>query len=91
VLRAAMRGLVPEVVLDRTDKIGFATPERDWMLGTARAWMANELAAAKRRGLIAPAAIDREWSRLQAGANNSGNVWRIVNLELWYRRFIDAR
>ncbi|HYE86941.1 MAG TPA: asparagine synthase (glutamine-hydrolyzing), partial [Vicinamibacterales bacterium] len=46
VLRAAMRGLVPEVVLDRTDKIGFATPERDWMLGTARAWMANEVAAA---------------------------------------------
>ena len=86
-----MRGMVPDLVLDRTDKIGFATPERDWMLGPARAWIANELAAARRRGIIAGAAIDAEWSRLNAGAANSGNVWRIVNLELWYRRFIDAR
>jgi asparagine synthase (glutamine-hydrolysing) len=32
VLRRAMRGVVPDVVLDRRDKLGFSTPERAWLL-----------------------------------------------------------
>lgn len=35
VFRAAMRGIVPDDVLDRRDKIGFATPEKDWLMGIA--------------------------------------------------------
>jgi asparagine synthase (glutamine-hydrolysing) len=31
VFRAAMRGIVPDAVLDRRDKIGFATPEAIWL------------------------------------------------------------
>jgi asparagine synthase (glutamine-hydrolysing) len=31
VFRAAMRGIVPDEILDRKDKIGFATPERQWL------------------------------------------------------------
>lgn len=30
VFRQAMRGIVPDEILDRTDKIGFATPEQEW-------------------------------------------------------------
>ena len=33
ILRAAMRGLVPDEILDRRDKVGFATPEQDWLQG----------------------------------------------------------
>ena len=33
ILRRTMRGIVPDMILDRRDKIGFATPERDWLLG----------------------------------------------------------
>ena len=33
VLRAAMRGLVPDTILDRRDKISFRTPERALLLG----------------------------------------------------------
>jgi asparagine synthase (glutamine-hydrolysing) len=29
VFRAAMRGIVPDAILDRRDKVGFQTPERD--------------------------------------------------------------
>ena len=29
--RAAMRGLVPDAILDRKDKIGFESPEKDWI------------------------------------------------------------
>ncbi len=31
--RAAMRGIVPDEILDRRDKIGFQTPEADWLKG----------------------------------------------------------
>lgn len=35
IFRAAMRGIVPDDILDRRDKIGFATPEKDWLAGMA--------------------------------------------------------
>ena len=31
IFRAAMRGIVPEAILDRRDKVGFATPEKTWL------------------------------------------------------------
>jgi asparagine synthase (glutamine-hydrolysing) len=31
IFRAAMRGIVPDSVLERKDKIGFATPEEGWL------------------------------------------------------------
>ncbi|MBU1154650.1 MAG: asparagine synthase C-terminal domain-containing protein, partial [Proteobacteria bacterium] len=31
ILRAAMRGIAPQAVLERRDKVGFATPERRWL------------------------------------------------------------
>ena len=34
-LREAMRDVLPRLVADRTDKIGFATPERAWLLELA--------------------------------------------------------
>ncbi len=35
---AAMRGLVPDAILDRRDKIGFATPQKAW-LSEAGTWL----------------------------------------------------
>jgi asparagine synthase (glutamine-hydrolysing) len=32
-LREALRGLVPDEVIDRKDKIGFETPQREWLQG----------------------------------------------------------
>ncbi|HKV99728.1 MAG TPA: asparagine synthase (glutamine-hydrolyzing) [Vicinamibacterales bacterium] len=46
VLRAAMRGLVPNAVLDRRDKIGFAAPSDAWWEGRAGAALHGRLAHA---------------------------------------------
>src|SRR5690606_25204602 len=35
VFRAAMRGIIPDEILDRRDKIGFETPEFNWLSGMA--------------------------------------------------------
>jgi asparagine synthase (glutamine-hydrolysing) len=32
-LREALRGIVPNEVIDRRDKIGFETPQREWLEG----------------------------------------------------------
>ncbi|WP_428248607.1 asparagine synthase (glutamine-hydrolyzing) [Ferrovibrio sp.] len=36
VLRQALRGIVPDAILDRRDKIGFATPEAQWFANDSR-------------------------------------------------------
>jgi len=89
VLRRAMSGVIPDMVRDRMDKIGFATPERDWFAGALRPCIEGALSDLKRRGLIPPAAVDEQWTRLVAGRGRSGNVWRLANLELWMQQFID--
>ncbi len=50
VLRAAMRGLVPDAVLDRRDKIGFRTPEWQWMRA-AQPWAERILSSETARSL----------------------------------------
>ena len=85
VFRAAMRGIVPDEILDRRDKIGFATPERDWFMGIApmaREWLQDAAAVpfldrdallAAFEGVIA-GRIPFTWQ-----------VWRWVNYVRWYR------
>ncbi len=89
VFRAAMRGLVPDAVLDRRDKIGFATPERKWLL-KMRPWVeatlsgptAQAIPALERHG------VAQEWQAIIAGRRPFDfRVWRWVNLVRWVERF----
>ncbi|MCV2875273.1 asparagine synthase (glutamine-hydrolyzing) [Rhodobacteraceae bacterium XHP0102] len=83
VFRAAMRGIVPDVVLDRRDKIGFVTPELDWlrqMADTLREWLAApfDLPFLDQEKLVA------EFDLLLSGARPfSWQVWRWVNFCRW--------
>jgi asparagine synthase (glutamine-hydrolysing) len=43
VMRAAMRGIVPDVILDRKDKVGFATPWANWWRGDCAAALERRL------------------------------------------------
>ncbi len=47
VLRDAMRGRVPDVVLDRTDKVGFVTPWTRWWAGDLGPALRERLRAAR--------------------------------------------
>jgi asparagine synthase (glutamine-hydrolysing) len=93
-LRRALRGVLPESVRTRQDKIGFATPGDAW-LRTALAPLAGELllssSLARRGYLLAGPALAR-WERHQAGLSNDHHLlWRWLHLELWARRFLDRR
>jgi asparagine synthase (glutamine-hydrolysing) len=85
VFREAMRGIVPDAILDRRDKIGFATPEKKW-LNELGPWVAGVLSTERLRRIPAlnAAAISREWHAVQAGTRPfDWRVWRWVNLVRW--------
>ena len=84
-----MRGVVPDVILDRKDKIGFATPEKDWLLAL-RPWVDGVLegATASRIRAIDSGEVRREWARIVRGERTfDARVWRWVSTVLWAQRF----
>ena len=85
VFREAMRGIVPNAILDRRDKIGFATPEKKWLkeLGP---WVADVLSPERLRQVPAlnAAVVGREWKAVLAGTRPfDWRVWRWVNVGRW--------
>jgi asparagine synthase (glutamine-hydrolysing) len=85
VFRRAMRGIVPDCILDRRDKIGFATPEREWLEavdGWVQATLASEAAASL--PFLDLDAMRRQWSAILSGRQVFDNrVWRWLNVILW--------
>jgi len=85
VLRAAMRGDVPDVLLDRRDKIGFETPEVVW-LRALRPWVEAVLssdAAHVASGLSLPAVRAEVTAVLDGGRPYNSRVWRWLNTIRW--------
>jgi asparagine synthase (glutamine-hydrolysing) len=84
-LRAAMRGIVPDAVLDRRDKIGFATPEKQWLLGmsgTVRQWLSEDL----RLPFLDQRKVVEHFDQIVAGRRPfTWQVWRWINFCQWYR------
>lgn len=84
IFRAAMRGIVPNEVLDRKDKIGFSTPEKDWILGMApllRKWLqtSENIPFINHNELVA------NFDSVVAGKTAfTGQVWRYINFVRWY-------
>jgi asparagine synthase (glutamine-hydrolysing) len=91
VLREAMKGLLPESILNRP-KMGFPVPFAAWTRGR---WndVAREVLLDRRsreRGIIDPAAVDTLLQDHAAGRTEGGDrIWSLMNLELWHRTFID--
>jgi asparagine synthase (glutamine-hydrolysing) len=85
VFRRAMRGIVPDAVLDRKDKIGFATPEQDWFIKiapTVREWLAD----APQLPFIRREVLRKRFDATLAGERPlDGTLWRFINFYRWFR------
>jgi asparagine synthase (glutamine-hydrolysing) len=83
VFREAMRGIVPDAILDRKDKIGFATPERDWLL-KAGSWVDLKLTEAECLPFFNVPELKKEWDRVVSGeVPFDFRCWRWLNLISW--------
>src|SRR6266851_5344972 len=91
-LKAALRGVLPDVVLDRP-KMGFSAPIAHWFR--------NELREMAYDVLLTPTTLQRGYFRKQVMAqlldehctgrqDHAETLWQLLVLELWHRTFIDA-
>jgi asparagine synthase (glutamine-hydrolysing) len=89
VFRKAMRGLVPDAILDRRDKIGFATPEQKWLKKLAP-WVDSLISSdvAEHLPCLRLNRVQEEWASIAAGRRPfSAYVWRWLNLIQWTKQF----
>jgi asparagine synthase (glutamine-hydrolysing) len=87
VLRKAMEDIVPQEIVWRRDKIGFETPQNDWVAALLQL----------EPDLFGPGAYSGEYLNLttvrqrlstlqqERGKPNRSLLWRLINLELWLR------
>lgn len=84
VFRAAMRGIMPDEVLDRRDKIGFETPEDRWLVGmadTVREWLQH----GRHIPFLNHDEIMRRFDAVMTGhARCTTQLWRWVNFIKWH-------
>lgn len=85
-LREAVSTLLPERVWKRRDKLPFPVPGRFWGSDEVKALIRNTLLSPEclDRGIFNPGAI-----RDAVEHSNLGLVWQFLNVELWFRIFID--
>jgi asparagine synthase (glutamine-hydrolysing) len=92
VLREAARDLLPRSILERP-KMGFPVPFGQWARGPWQGVLRDVLLdrRARERGLFDGAAVARLLADHASGrADGADALWSLLNLELWYRTWIDG-
>lgn len=92
IVRRALADLLPPSVAARRDKLGFVTPERRWFRGALGAFATDVFASPEMRdrGFVNADAAQRRLARHRAGEIDAGmELWRVLNVELWARTYLD--
>lgn len=93
ILREAMKGIIPEPIRNRNDKIGFGTPQAEWFREPEFQVFIKTLLSSssfKSREIILPEKALKIYKlHLNKKGDYSKEIWKWINLELWYREFID--
>jgi asparagine synthase (glutamine-hydrolysing) len=90
-LKKVAARLVPRDVVYRP-KMGFGVPVGRWFRGEMKGFVSDILLSqtALNRGLIKPEKIREYVTQHTSGqVDHSFQIWTLLMLELWYRRFID--
>jgi asparagine synthase (glutamine-hydrolysing) len=89
VLRRSLRGLVPEPILERRDKIGFNTPEASWLIHLG-SWVDSVFGseAARTAGPLHLEEARSHWDAVRNGRTAfDQTTWRCLNFVRWVDRF----
>ncbi len=91
-LREAMRGVLPESVRLRTDKLGFQSDGESWFRSQLRTMVGDVLTSSsfRTRGYLDHRYVMRIFEQHSEGlVNGRFSIWSWVCLELWFRIMID--
>ena len=93
ILRKAMRGLLPDTIIDRPKK-GFPVPISQWLRGPLRSFVQEHLLAQDAacnlfadRGAIKQI-VDEH---IQGRSDRSQDIWTLLVFEFWHRQFVGNR
>lgn len=91
ILKSAVEDLLPQELIYRK-KMGFPTPWAYWLAGPSLDSLQNLLTEPRtlKRGLFRAEAVKRLFEEHTSGRRDNGNrIWRLLNLELWFRVCIE--
>lgn len=89
-LRDAMRGIVPDPIIDRKDKMAYAPPQEQWLHGPLLPWLDALLVAAERRSeVFNPRTVLQLRERLGRFGGDT-LAWRVGSTEAWFQTMVDA-
>ena len=91
ILKTVMKKSLPNAILNR-QKLGFPTPYSEWLSGS-QVDIVKDLLLEERtlsRGLFKPERVERLFAEHRTNLrDNSDKLWRLLNLEIWHRVFVD--
>lgn len=95
ILREAMKDILPEKITLRKDKKGFESPQAKWYrTQNYQKYIYNIINSNifKNRGYFnADIAAKQFENHLSKKSDNSVEIWKWINLELWFREYIDNK
>ena len=81
IFRKAMRGIVPDEILDRKDKIGFATPEYEWTRSMNHDSIKKAISGVN---FLNEEELQKEVNDVLDGSKPfSWFAWRVINFSRW--------
>ncbi len=88
ILKKAVKDFMPQTILERTDKMGFPVPLHIWAKHRARDFFKDVLLsnACRQRGLFNISEVEKLIEQENAYGRR---LWGLLNIELWFRTFID--
>lgn len=93
IFRQAMKNDLPSQIINRVDKIGFNTPQDEWFRSDKYKSMILDIietASFKNRPYLNQSKVHELYKRhLERNGNYARDIWKLIHLELWYRKFID--
>jgi asparagine synthase (glutamine-hydrolysing) len=94
-LRRSMKGVLPEAVRTRRDKMGFATPLEKWFRADLKELVRDILSSDsfRKRPYFDRSKVEARLDDYMNGAGGGVHftIWSWVSLELWLRKFIDRK
>ena len=93
ILRESVKNVLPKEIYERHDKKGFTTPGDEWFRTPIFQNYVNDLldsSSFKNRGYFNANICKQKYQKhLKGEANFSKDIWKWINLEIWFRKFID--
>lgn len=86
-LREAALMYLPKEVYQRQDKIGFATPEKQWLKTEKETLL--ELLPKHDDEFVKWTALKKHWDKELESATDTSGIWRLMNFGIWKKGFLE--